>query len=265
MADHAGWVGLTLPERAIPQPRTPPLVYAQALGSMLVGAAAIVLVLRTFGTDLDVGSKALSVSLVIYVGISILALVKLPTYPHSRFGPANIVTTLRAAATAMIGGIILTAEQVTGASMLWFVTGSAAAALALDGLDGYLARRSGTSSRFGARFDMEVDALLILLLATAALLLGKAGVWVLLIGLMRYGFLAARMACSRLSGELPESMRRKVVCVVQGVALCIAMAPIVNPLVAQVVLAMALLSLVYSFAVDIAYLLMHADGDRRVA
>ena len=82
---------------------------------------------------------------------------------------------------------------------------------------------------------------------------------------MRYGFLAARMASSRLSGELPESMRRKVVCVVQGVALCIAMAPIVNPLVAQVVLAMALLSLVYSFAVDIAYLLMQADGDRRVA
>lgn len=263
MAEHAGWVGLTLQERSVTRHKTPSLVYAQAVVAMLIGASAIVATLQTVGTSLAIGREALWVSLVIYVVISILALIKLPTYPHSRFGPANVVTTLRAAATAMIGGIVLSAEQLTGSSateLLWFVTGGATAALTLDGLDGYLARRSGTSSRFGARFDMEVDALLILLLATAVLFMGKAGVWVLLIGLMRYGFLAAQTASSRLSGELPDSMRRKIVCVIQGAALCIAMAPIVDPVAAKLLLATALISLVYSFGADIVCLLNKSKG-----
>jgi phosphatidylglycerophosphate synthase len=37
--------------------------------------------------------------------------------------------------------------------------------LALDGLDGWLARRFGLASAYGARFDMEVDGFLILVLA----------------------------------------------------------------------------------------------------
>ena len=37
-------------------------------------------------------------------------------------------------------------------------------ALALDGVDGHLARRFDQVSDFGARFDMEVDAALILVL-----------------------------------------------------------------------------------------------------
>jgi multidrug efflux pump subunit AcrA (membrane-fusion protein) len=38
----------------------------------------------------------------------------------------------------------------------------------LDGVDGWLARRHEIASRFGARFDMEVDALLILALSVLA-------------------------------------------------------------------------------------------------
>ena len=41
-------------------------------------------------------------------------------------------------------------------------------ALALDGVDGQVARRTGTASELGARFDMEVDAFLILVLSVAA-------------------------------------------------------------------------------------------------
>src|SRR5690606_41330950 len=45
--------------------------------------------------------------------------------------------------------------------------------LVLDGVDGRVARRTGTSSPRGARFDMEVDAFLILVLSVhAALFLG---------------------------------------------------------------------------------------------
>ena len=38
-------------------------------------------------------------------------------------------------------------------------------ALALDGVDGWVARRTRTVSALGARFDMEVDAFLVLMLS----------------------------------------------------------------------------------------------------
>ena len=47
------------------------------------------------------------------------------------------------------------------------------------------------ASAFGARFDMETDALLIQVLAILAWQYGKAGPWVLVSGLLRYLFVAA--------------------------------------------------------------------------
>ena len=257
MADHAALVTLDQSRRASEQDGAPSAVYAQAVATILLGVTVIVAAFRMPSPRLDPASSGLGLALVMYAVIAVLAISKLPTYPHRRFGSANVVTTLRAAATAAIGGMILGSETFQDASMAqlhWAVAGGAAIALSLDGLDGYLARRSGTASRFGARFDMEIDALLILLLATGVALLDKAGAWVLLLGLMRYGFMAAQAASPRLSGDLPESMRRKTVCVMQGVALCVALTPATPPTLASGVLVLALLSLLYSFATDIAYL-----------
>src|SRR4051794_4541233 len=104
-------------------------------------------------------------------------------HPFARFGPANRVTTLRALLVALVAGCIgeAPAPRVTAAAV-------AAATLAtiLDGVDGWLARRTGMMSAFGARFDMEVDALLIQLLCLLGWLWQKAGAWVLLSGLLRY-------------------------------------------------------------------------------
>src|SRR5207248_932960 len=82
-----------------------------------------------------------------------------------------------------------------------------AVVLLLDGLDGQVARRTGTASEFGARFDMEVDAFLILLLCVVV---SRAlGPWVLAIGLMRYVFVAASWAMPWLTASLYPSMARK--------------------------------------------------------
>ena len=45
------------------------------------------------------------------------------------------------------------------------LVGLTAVALALDGVDGRVARRTETVTAVGARFDMEVDAFLILVLS----------------------------------------------------------------------------------------------------
>ena len=94
------------------------------------------------------------------------------------------------------------------------------------------------------------------LLVTNAI--GRAGAWCLLIGLMRYVFLAAGWILPQLRAELPESYRRKVVCVVQGVVLLIALGPIIPDLMAVVVVATGLALLLYSFSIDVLWALMNS-------
>ena len=99
--------------------------------------------------------------------------------------------------------------------------------MALDGVDGALARGRGEASEFGARFDMETDALLILVLAALVWQHDKAGAWILLAGLLRYLFVAASYVLPWLGAALPPSRRRQTVCVVQIVSLIGALAPLV--------------------------------------
>ncbi len=94
----------------------------------------------------------------------------------------------------------------------------ASVAAALDGVDGWIARRTRTASAFGARFDMETDALLILVLSALVWRSGKAGAWVLASGLMRYAFVAAATIWPWMQEPLEPSRRRQAVCVVQVVA-----------------------------------------------
>ena len=103
------------------------------------------------------------------------------------FGPADWITFARATLVGCAAELI--AE---GDFSLGWVVGLVGVALLLDGLDGQVARRTGTASEFGARFDMEVDAFLILLLCVQVS--HALGLWVLAIGLMRYVFVAASWA-----------------------------------------------------------------------
>lgn len=59
-------------------------------------------------------------------------------------------------------------------------------ALALDGLDGYLARKYKQTSEFGAYLDMETDAFFVAVLSAWWWLNDIAGWWILVIGFMRY-------------------------------------------------------------------------------
>lgn len=179
-----------------------------------------------------------------------------------RFGFANTVTAIRAAIVSLIAAAVFypdASQSISGAP--WTFATVVLVALALDGVDGYLARRYGQESDLGARFDMEVDALLIFCLAAAAFLLGKAGAWVLMIGLMRYAFVLAQYPVPRLRGALPPSLRRKLVCVVQVAILCVILVPSVALPLSSWLAAIALLLLAYSFGVDCLYLLNEAEVD----
>jgi len=167
-------------------------------------------------------------------------------------GAANQVTLARA---TLVGGVTaLVAAGADGAQLLVLVA-IGSVALALDGLDGYLARRYDTVSVLGARFDMEVDAFLILVLSV--LVCRTLGPWVLAIGLMRYAFVAAMFVVPRLRAPLPFSRARKVVAAMQGGLLVAAAAPIWPHAIAAVLAAVALGALMWSFGRDVRWLLVH--------
>ncbi|MFI8545962.1 CDP-alcohol phosphatidyltransferase family protein [Spirillospora sp. NPDC077959] len=171
-------------------------------------------------------------------------------------GPADHVTLGRVVLT---GGVTaLVAAQLMGAGHTWTLVAIASVALVLDGVDGQVARRTGTASKLGARFDMEVDAFLVLVLSVQVA--WSAGAWVLAIGAMRYVFGAAAWAAPWLRADLRPSIARKGVAVVQGVALTVAAAGVVP--YAGTLVAAALALLVWSFGRDVAWLFTRRHAGR---
>jgi phosphatidylglycerophosphate synthase len=152
---------------------------------------------------------------------------------------------------ALLGGFVGEAQ----ADIAWPAVGIASLALVLDGVDGWLARRGGWESAFGARFDMETDALLLLLMTCLIWQLGKAGPWVLLSGAMRYLFLAAATAAPSFRRPLPASQRRRTICVLQIISLLVALLPTVPAPWSEGAAAAGLALLCYSFGADSAWLL----------
>jgi len=176
-------------------------------------------------------------------------------HPFPRLGPANQVTMVRAFLVALIAAFI--GEPSLPAFARLFA-GLAALATVLDGVDGSLARRSGMASAFGARFDMETDALLIQVLAILAWQYGKAGPWVLASGLLRYLFVAAGWVLPWMQRPLFPSFRRKTICIVQIVGLILTVVPAITPPVSEWLAATSLAALSYSFLADTIWLRRHA-------
>jgi phosphatidylglycerophosphate synthase len=168
-------------------------------------------------------------------------------HPFERFGPANQLTTARAVLAVLVASLL-------GEPGRPLVAATAAAAglgaTMLDGIDGWLARRTSMASAFGARFDMEIDALLVMALALLAWQYGKAGTWVVLSGLIRYGFVAAGRLWPWLRRPLVPTRRARVICVVQIAALLLAIVPAITPPLSAMIAAAGLTLLSYSFLAD---------------
>lgn len=186
---------------------------------------------------------------------AVLGLVS-PLHPFSRFGPANVTTTWRAALVALLIGLIGEPASVGVATT---ATVLAAMVTALDGVDGWLARRTRLSSAFGARFDVETDALFMMAMSILIWQHGRAGAWVLAGGVLRYAFVAAGWVLPWMAGPLRPTRRARVIAAAHMLGLTGGLAPIVPPAIATAVLATTLAALAYSFAVDIGRL-WRAEG-----
>ncbi|MEU6322499.1 CDP-alcohol phosphatidyltransferase family protein [Streptomyces sp. NPDC047009] len=215
-----------------------------------VGAGVQVLLLALLGTAIGMGPAGWLTGLAFALATwAVLTRAVLRSRLRS-FGAANRVTLGRA---ILVGGVTaLVADSFESSPPVTVFVGLTGVALILDGVDGKVARRTGTSTALGARFDMEVDAFLILVLSVYVSM--TLGIWVLLIGSMRYVFVAAAKVLPWLNGELPSSMARKTVAAVQGIALLAAASNWLPYPVTAGIVAVALASLVWSFGRDVLWL-----------
>ena len=131
-------------------------------------AAVVLLValLAVFQATVGLGVVGWTVGLVASATAAALLAVALHRTRTTRFGPANGVTLVRATLGQAVAALV--AASFTGVDHRGLLLGLTALALVLDAVDGRVARRTRSVTRLGARFDMETDAFLILVLSVAA-------------------------------------------------------------------------------------------------
>src|SRR3954470_3066647 len=107
--------------------------------------------------------------------------------PTVQIRPADAVTSVRLVVACVVAALV--ARSFLAPAQVGLIVAVAAVALVLDVVDGEVARRTRTCTRAGARYDMEVDAFLLLPLSVYAA--STVAWWALLIGLARYLLLVA--------------------------------------------------------------------------
>ena len=221
-----------------------------ARAAVVAASATLALALATGWWIDGEGTPAVAAALFLVATVVIAGRLT-PFHPFPRFGAANTVTLIR------LGIVVVTATLLAepqAAAVAWAAVALVTLATMLDGWDGWLARRDRITSAFGARFDMETDAALILVVSVLVWQHGKAGWWVLGCGLMRYAFVAAGWVLPWMATPLRSTTRGKAVAVLQLVGLGAALLPVVTPPLSGMLAAVTLGTLAWSFSLDILWL-----------
>jgi phosphatidylglycerophosphate synthase len=214
-----------------------------------VAAGVIGLYLSTFLSPLSFAGWAAGAG---YLVVStVLVSIALARRGAERFGPANAVTATRSMLIGVVTAVVVT--SFTQPVSVVFLVALAAPTLALDAVDGWVARRTRSASPLGARFDMEADAFLLLVLSAYD---GRiVGWWILAIGLMRYVFVAAGWLFPQMRAQLPPRYWRKVVTAACGIALVLVASGFLPSPFDALAGAVALGLLVESFGRDVIWLI----------
>ena len=172
--------------------------------------------------------------------------------------PADWVTLTRTVLIAGVAGLVADSfgRPVSVTALVTLST----VALALDAVDGQVARRTGTATPLGGRIDGEVDAFLILLLSIYVS--QDYGRWVLVIGAARYALLLAGWLIPWLAAPLPPRYWGKVVAAVQGIVLTVAASGLPSRRTGMIAVAAALLLLAESFGRNVIWLYRTGAGPR---
>ena len=176
--------------------------------------------------------------------------------PSALATPANAVTTTRLVLAPLLCGLIIVSGPAYGTAAIWSVLA------ATDGVDGWLARRMGTT-RSGAFLDPLADKALVLGAMWALVVDG--GFWwlpVLLITAREVGISAFRSYWGRRGLAVPARFWAKIKTVVQSLAVALALIPPIADRHAWVAEATLWVAVVLTLVTGAQYLL---EGSRATA
>lgn len=229
----------------------------------MIGFVGVLGLLGVLHRALGLGLHGWAVGLVCGVALATLLARGLARAGRRSLLPADRVTLTRAVLAC--GVAALTADAAAGrAESVAVLVALSSVAISLDAVDGRVARRTGTVSALGARFDMETDAFLILVLSVHVS--RDLGWWVLGIGLARYVLLGVGVAgrwAPWLRTQVPARRWRKLVAAYQGVVLTAASGQVLPDAVATVAVAAGLALLVISFGTEVATLRLQSVHGQR--
>ncbi len=211
---------------------------------------------------LEFPATEIAIAALIFVLFMGFILLWLPEHsPHRRLGTANRITIFRAALVANLAAAAMYPSifALHGITM----TAVMAVTFALDGVDGWFARRLTQSSNFGARLDQELDALFTLVLAIALFRMEKTGAWILIAGAWHYIFQGLRGAFTVFRNPLPFSHRRRFVCGTVVASLIASLSPFLAPRYSEILALAAVLLLSASFFIDIVWQLRRKGSTKR--
>jgi CDP-diacylglycerol--glycerol-3-phosphate 3-phosphatidyltransferase len=170
---------------------------------------------------------------------------------RERFGPGNVVTLTRGLVLATAGGFLV--APAPEGLVRWLPPILYTAAIVADLFDGVLARRADFSTLLGARLDIELDGLGVLLAVLLAVHLGQLPIWFVPVGLARPLFAVGlwwRKHRGLATHELPPSRHRKLLAGIQMGFLSAALWPVLDRAALVVLGVCALLPFLVGFARD---------------
>ncbi len=214
--------------------------------TLMMGGIILGLVAGISGLGLSFAAKAIG-AYAVFGLVAATALFRIP--PGTTLGAANRVTLLRAGLACLFAGLVGEGARVLGGLVIPLVVGTVAF-LALDGVDGWLARRRGDESNFGRLLDHETDAVFLLVLSVLVHQTEKVGPWIMAAGLLHYVYLAVRAAWPHLRVDLPATRRGPAVGLGAMLGLLACLSLDLQAELARGVAAGVLSALIWSFTMD---------------
>lgn len=149
-----------------------------------------------------------------------------PSVPASTFGPSALATPANAVTIARLLATPVLMALVAARGATWITVGFWFAIAATDGVDGYVARRYGTT-RSGAFLDPLADKVCVL--GAMSVLVGAGVFWVApvaIIAVREFGLVAYRSWAARRGISMPASRGAKVKTWVQSLSVGAALLPL---------------------------------------
>jgi CDP-diacylglycerol--glycerol-3-phosphate 3-phosphatidyltransferase len=236
------------------------------VGGLLVLSLGALALARTVGPDAAVRWTATSAPLVAFtVGFTWWHRVRnhppdRPAARHDTLGVANGLTIVRGWLFAAVAGV---GTLVPVGTVAWLPAAGYGCGVALDLLDGAVARARDRTTLLGAKLDMAIDTLGFLVAPVVAVAWGRLPVWYLSLAAARYLFKAGR-GWRRRRGkpvyDLPPSRVRRPLAALQMGFLTVALAPLVPTATVHAVAAAVLAPSLIVFGRDYLVVAGHLPG-----